>query len=195
MYRAYGSKRSDDLIVGDAYRLKRFVRLLCFEDEEEALASLKHYNIKVTQTDQGYVISWKANKFTEPIDPEKGTELQLFAKKMDKTIECRLGGASRLAICRGQVSGKGATLSLEQIRSLRERAQGVSGTSVTASAPIVDDTTRRELAAKVAKEKAELEQKHREERRKAQERAEHERLKQESGEKEAGRTSRRTNKN
>ena len=45
------------------------------------------------------MIFWRHANFREPADPAKGT------------IEAKLGGASRLAVCRGEVSGEGVALS------------------------------------------------------------------------------------
>jgi len=57
------------------------------------------------------IIVWKHSEFREPIDPEKGTMKKLHPQKMIRTIEAKILGATRLAICRGEVSGDGSTLS------------------------------------------------------------------------------------
>lgn len=106
--------------VDDQYPLKRLVRLLCFEDASEALATCRHYNITVEESPStnpnspsgsNAIIYWKRSPFRRPKDPEKGFTLTLPPHKMMWTIEAKLNGATRLAVCRGEVSGDGAALS------------------------------------------------------------------------------------
>lgn len=95
------------------------IRTLCFEDEEEAVAACQHYNITVkdakVKTQSGAqrvekIVFWKVTDFEDPIDPDKGTPIPLRPKKMVSTIERKRKGATRLAVCRGDVSGDGAFL-------------------------------------------------------------------------------------
>lgn len=93
------------------------MHLLCFEDLDEAKAACEHYNITVKSMKIGEnpdefkdFVFWRNTSFAEPRDPEKGNILILKPSKMDRVIESKLGGATRLAICRGEVSGSGASL-------------------------------------------------------------------------------------
>ena len=80
MSNTYGGKnRENGQPIYDAYPLRDLTRLLCFEDEEEAMAACKHYNISVKEalvkSSSGAVaklqmISWRTTDFTEPKDPE-----------------------------------------------------------------------------------------------------------------------------
>lgn len=117
MSKAFGARKKDTgEAIYDAYPLSRLVELLCFEDLEEARAACEHYNITVKQvksssSDQlSDIIFWKNSEFREPKHPEKGYVLPLPPRKMIRTIERKLNGATRLAVCRGEVSGEGATL-------------------------------------------------------------------------------------
>lgn len=122
MSRTYGGiVRKTKQTLEDQYPLKRLVRLLCFEDESEALEACTHYNITVEEaqvsnpnspsaTTQS-VVYWRRSSFRDPKDPEKGFVLTLKPRKMIRTIESKLNGATRLAVCRGEVSGEGAALS------------------------------------------------------------------------------------
>lgn len=103
--------------VNDAYPLEDLVHLLCFEDAEEAKEACEHYNITVKSTqhpdnpDQlADVIFWKESSFEEKRDPSKGSIIKLQPWKMNRVIESKLNGATKLAVCRGEVSGSGATL-------------------------------------------------------------------------------------
>ncbi len=122
MSRTYGGiARKTKQALEDQYPLRRLVRLLCFEDEEEAIAACRHYNItveevQVTNPDSSSpasqtIVYWKRSSFREPKDPEKDFVLSLKPRKMVRTIESKLNGATRLAVCRGEVSGEGAALS------------------------------------------------------------------------------------
>ena len=122
MCRAYGARqKGTDKTIYDQYPLERLVQLLCFEDADEARAACQHYNITVekinissssdpTKTGVMDVIFWKRSDFKEPKHPEKGFVLPLPPKKMMRTIEKKLAGVTRLAVCRGEVSGEGAVL-------------------------------------------------------------------------------------
>jgi len=120
MNKTYGTKKkvedSDGNItvenVSDAYPLKSLIRLLCYEDIDEARAACKHYNISVehVSTEDGSnstvdMIFWRKSEFREPRHPTKNSVIKLRPRKMIRTIESKTGGATRLAICRGEVSG------------------------------------------------------------------------------------------
>lgn len=108
MSRTYGAKhKTTGESFYDEYPLTNLVKLLCFEDEEEARTACTHYGITL----EGDIIRWRNSKFAEPRDPVKNIILNLKPKKMIRTIECKLKGATRLSVCRGGVSGEGATLS------------------------------------------------------------------------------------
>ncbi|KAL3925723.1 MAG: hypothetical protein SGILL_000202 [Bacillariaceae sp.] len=117
MSRTYGvvNKESGETIY-DQYPLDRLVKVLCFEDIPEAREACKFYNITVKQRKNQSgeikdVVYWRITKFKEPKHPEKGHVLRLQPRKMIRTIESKLNGVTRLAVCRGQVSGEGAALS------------------------------------------------------------------------------------
>ena len=108
MSRTYGTKlKPNGQPFLDEYPLEDLVKLLCYEDEEEASIACRHYGITV----EGDRVLWRHSKFGEPRDPEKGHIIPLKPKKMIRTIESKLHGATRLSVCRGGVSGEGATLS------------------------------------------------------------------------------------
>ncbi len=119
MGKSFGARKRDTgEAINDAYPLNRLVDLLCFEDLEEARVACHHYNITVKQVqvptasrdDVAEIIFWRASEFKEPTHPEKGFVIPLPPRKMTRTIERKLDGATRLAVCRGEVSGEGATL-------------------------------------------------------------------------------------
>jgi hypothetical protein len=118
MSKTYGTKKKDTGEgLYDQYLLKDLVHLLCFEDEEEARNACEHYNITVkrlplesTSREHADIIFWRNSNFQEPRDPAKGVLIRLIPKKMNRVIEKKISGATRLAICRGEVSGIGATL-------------------------------------------------------------------------------------
>ncbi len=135
MSRTFGAKKKD---TGegfyDQYPLADLVHLLAFEDLEEARNACNHYNITVEKIpladgskEDIDIVFWRGGKgFREPRDPEKGTTLSLKPRKMIRTIESKLNGATRLAICRGEVSGDGATLNANNAKNLKisqERAK------------------------------------------------------------------------
>lgn len=117
MSKTYGGRSKDkNEPIYDAYPLKDLVNLLCFEDVDEARSACVHYNITVKKVDMHdgiseEIVHWRHTAFKEPKDPDKGTTIPLRPRKMLKTIESKLNGATRLAVCRGQFSGDGATLS------------------------------------------------------------------------------------
>lgn len=118
MNRSFGGRKKDTgETIYDSYPLNRLVDLLCFEDLDEARAACAHYNITVRQVkvsssrdEVADVIFWRQSDFVEPTHPEKGFVIPLQPRKMNRTIERKLNGATRLAVCRGEVSGEGATL-------------------------------------------------------------------------------------
>ena len=117
MSRTFGAKRTNGEAINDEYPLSDLVRLLCYEDLEEARAACENYSITIkrvliSEGSDGAVdcIFWKHSSFSERKDPIKGSIISLNPKKMLRTIEIKHGGASRLAICRGEVSGEGSTL-------------------------------------------------------------------------------------
>lgn len=112
MARTYGFKKRDtNEALNDDYPLQKLVHLLCFEDLNEASAACRHYNItceKVSSSGNTSktidTIFWRRTEFKEPQDPSKGVVIPLRPWKMNRTIESKLGGATRLAVCRGEVS-------------------------------------------------------------------------------------------
>jgi hypothetical protein len=108
MSKVYGARhKTTGEAFFDSYPLERLVNLLCYEDESEASEACRHYGITV----EGDQVLWRHSKFREPRDPEKGIIIPLKPRKMIRTIESKLNGATRLSVCRGGVSGEGATLS------------------------------------------------------------------------------------
>lgn len=113
MSRTYGGRSKENEAIYDAYPLKSLARLLCFETLDEAREACKHYSITVkptkVRTSSGTsveeIVFWRQSSFCEPRDPDKGTLILLPPQKMLRTIERKLNGATRLAVCRGQVSG------------------------------------------------------------------------------------------
>jgi hypothetical protein len=122
MSKTYGARRKENgENIYDAYPLKKLAQILCFEDMDEARDACRHYNITVKEmkvkssSSPGHssiaeIVFWRASEFKEAKDPEKGTVLPLRPKKMLKYIESKLMGATRLGVCRGEVSGEGASL-------------------------------------------------------------------------------------
>lgn len=127
MSKTFGTRRKDDgEPFFDSYPLKDLVRLFCFESADEARKACQHFNIAVgeeevkatisSQKDTGTkkvvleVIRWRKSDWRDPRDPSKGTRIGLSPRKMIRTIESKLNGATRLAICRGDVSGEEATI-------------------------------------------------------------------------------------
>ena len=135
MSRTFGVRRKDTgESIYDHYPLQDLVHLLCFENLEEARNACEHYNITVKSmkvsedSDQAFdIVFWRKTDFKEPRDPEKGTLLHLRPWKMNRVIESKLGGTTRLGICRGEVSGAGVTLdqsfSVANTKRLEEAAK------------------------------------------------------------------------
>ena len=114
MYKAYGARNASGGVGHDQYPLAQLVNLLCFEDLDECRNACNHFNIKIKNNEyDGKIIEticWKRSKFRERKDPEKGVIVPLPPRKMIRTIESKLNKATRLGICRGEVSGEGAAL-------------------------------------------------------------------------------------
>jgi SAC3/GANP family len=122
IHKTFGGKSKEGIGIHDTYPLKRLTSLLCFEDDEEARAACAHYNITVDKDERGQeTIFWKRTSFREPKDPEKGTAIPLRPRKMLKTIESKLNGATRLAVCRGDTSGAESHLSPDQVQLIMNR--------------------------------------------------------------------------
>eukprot|EP00984_Skeletonema_dohrnii_P008702 scaffold3246_cov104-Skeletonema_dohrnii-CCMP3373.AAC.4 len=139
MSRVYGAKhKTTGEAFYDSYPLEKLVNLLCYEDESEATEACRHYGITV----EGDQVLWRHSKFREPRDPVKQLIIPLKPRKMIRTIESKLSGATRLSVCRGGVSGQGATLSNEP-------------TSVDAEALLKDrQKAQEEMKQKLAEAKA-----------------------------------------
>jgi hypothetical protein len=118
MNKSFGARKKETgEAIYDAYPLNRLMDLLCFEDLDEARAACAHYSITVkqvkvssTRDEVADVVFWRQSDFKEPTHPEKGFVIPLQPRKMARIIERKLNGATRLAVCRGEVSGEGATL-------------------------------------------------------------------------------------
>jgi len=117
--------------VHDSYPLNDFIHLLCFEDMNEARNACKHFNIflekvevraqdkngsKITNVEE--VILWKRSDFREPRDESKGTIIQLKPRKMIRTIESKLKGATRLAVCRSEDTAIRSSSSNNSVKSI-----------------------------------------------------------------------------
>lgn len=120
--------------VYDQYPLKELVRLLCFEDVDEARDACKHYGIVVkemrikgsSKTTTAEIVFWKKQPFRIPKDPEKGTVKTLSPRKMMRTIEYKVRGATRLGICRGQVSNTMATTQASSSTMVQTQGKAVA---------------------------------------------------------------------
>lgn len=122
MHRTYGGKHKDGSNIYDTYPLRHLTTLLCFEDDDEARTACRHYNITIKTEENGIdMIYWKTTSFREAKDPEKGTIISLRPRKMIKTIEGKLKGATRLAVCRGELSGTESYLSPTAIQVVLAR--------------------------------------------------------------------------
>lgn len=122
MSKTYGARKKDTgETIYDSYPLQHLRDLLCYEDLDEAREACKHYNITVkpmkvpSSSDPSgskvvEFIFWRKSDFKEPVHPEKGFNIPLQPRKMVRTIESKLKGATRLGVCRGEVSGEGAAL-------------------------------------------------------------------------------------
>ena len=162
--KTYGARTKDNEAVYDAYPLKTLVRVLCFEDLDEARAACKHFNITVKEVEvkssSGLrvedIIFWRQSSFREPKDPEKGFTIPLKPRKMIRTIESKLNGATRLAVCRGAVSGEGSSLGED---SITVRA-GSNRVGPAEHQQLLDEMRKREeIATKVCLQKEEERQK------------------------------------
>ncbi len=134
MSKTFGARKKDSLeVFYDEYPLEDLVHLLAFEDADEAKQACHHFNITVEKrpltegtNELVEMVLWRTGRgFKERKDPEKGTTIPLKPRKMIRTIESKLRGATRLAICRGEVSGITASLnaseSPEAMMLLKER--------------------------------------------------------------------------
>lgn len=150
MSKTFGVRSSATEAIYDAYPLRDLMRLLCFEDIEEARNACQHYNItckemKIKTSASGTriedIVFWRATKFRVPTDAEKGTIVQLRPKKMIKTIESKLNGATRLAVCRGEVSAFGASPTDREFPLVSAQSQNVA---------LKEDTVKRNSGEEVA---------------------------------------------
>ncbi len=166
---SYGARnKNTGEAMYDIYPLERLMHVLCFEDMTEARKTCEFYNIAVkdcTSQRTGevrQVIFWKGSKFRVPKDPEKGHTLHLKPQKMLRTIESKLNGATRLAICRGEVSGKGASLVSAKSTNLNAGAvpftPGASFSMVAKPSDVDPEGKARELMMKKKLEQAKREQ-------------------------------------
>lgn len=197
--KAYGARNKEtNEAMYDLYPLKRLIKMLCFEDADEARAACAHYNITVqgyhpskSQPDLvDYVIKWRQTSFKEARHPTKGTVLKLKPRKMIRTIEVKTQGATRLAICRGIVSmtpreSPAKSVSASHSKSATSTPPQIAPVAATVSVPVIDqqrDSPSQPLVEAEEKEKAHLraeyEQRKAEEHRKRKE-AEKEKLRKE----------------
>lgn len=128
MSRTYGGRSRENEPIHDAYALKHLTELLCFEDDDETKLACQHFNITVKSISGVETIFWKQSPFKEPKDPEKDTLIRLLPRKMLRTIESKINGVTRLAVCRGETSGEGACIASssniqESASSLQERTE------------------------------------------------------------------------
>jgi len=178
----YGARSKTGETMYDQYPLERLVHVLCFEDMKEAKKTCEFYNVKVSEyTSQRTgevkeIILWKGSKFRIPKDAEKGFSLRLKPKKMTRTIESKLNGATRLAVCRGEVSGKGAAL-FDPAKSSNLNPKAVSfmpQSKVPTEAKTIDvpkfDAETHELLMKKKLEEAKLKERKEKERKALEER-------------------------
>lgn len=203
MGKAFGARKKDTgEAIYDAYPLNRLIELLCFEDVDEARVACQHYNITVkqvqvsaSQDEVADVIFWRASEFKEPTHPEKGFVLPLQPKKMTRIIERKLQGATRLAVCRGEVSGEGATLGTSSTFQAYTSSSSVTSSQVDTTSPIpsVEEDRakaaallkRQQMAAANLEQEALLRQQERQRIEKEQKKEEEERLKREAEERKA----------
>lgn len=144
--------------------MKDLVRNLCFEDEEEALAACKHYNITVKEVkvksssgavSNARMIFWRTTDFSEPKDPEKGFPIPLRPTKLVSTIERKRKGATRLAVCRGDVSGEGAFLRGTETQSTMKNMafEELAKKQAQALAAMKSEEEQRERSGQIEKER------------------------------------------
>lgn len=182
MSRSYGTRRSkeDSSSVYDKYKLTDLIRLLCFEDEIEALDACRHFGITVVDSHssamdddkstsgeesfaeskkgatlsksyQGKYIRWRYSRFHEPIDPVKGCKIPLRTRKMARTIESKLSGATRLAVCRGDMSTYQATEIFMTTRSINKHEDETKYVKASSSPPSQHTATPSPPARRVQK--------------------------------------------
>ena len=202
MSRSYGGKSREGKNHYDKYPLSRLRDMLCFESIEEAREACQHYNVTVVAGDDGgryggEWIEWRKSSFKEKTDPKKGHIIPLRSLKMNRTIESKRMNATRLAVCRGEVSGEGSTLShvvrppgtmslqermaaqQEQQQRLateaEERAKDAARLQQQREAAEKIEAERRRKATEVAAKAEEMARKEREEQQRRQEQEERER--------------------
>jgi hypothetical protein len=182
--KTYGgrSKETNEPIY-DAYPLKTLARVLCFETLDEALHACKHYNITVKEREVDSssgvrleeIVHWRRTSFKEPKDPRKGTIIPLKPRKMVRIIEGKLRGVTRLAVCRGEVSGIGSFISGEpaptsvQVDSSKPQMKAGTFLTVEQGRSDMEDTKQTEdddVRIRLQKEELERKLKQREEERK-----------------------------
>jgi chemotaxis protein histidine kinase CheA len=150
MSKTYGAKhKTTGESFYDEYPLDNLVDLLCFEDEEEARIACAHYGITL----EGNIIRWRNSKFAEPKDPVKNITLTLKPKKMMRTIECKLNGATRLSVCRGGVSGEGATLGSSESTS-QNAEQAKAKAAEQAKKDAIEKARQQKLMEKLKQDEA-----------------------------------------
>lgn len=177
--KTYGGRTKDGEIAYDSYPLRRLTGLLCYEDDDETRAACHHYNITVVEEGRGReTINWKQTPFREPKDPEKGTVILLRPRKMMKTIESKLKGATRLGVCRGELSGEGSFLLAAQVQPVR-------GLSLQNSVQAATSGTTQAQAEALGIQKMEDEDRERNSARKRQDEEESQRIEDERRQKES----------
>ena len=168
MSKTFGARMKTGDGVYDAYPLDELVQLLCFEDTEEAKEACSHYNITVKPVPNPVnpslcvdTIFWRHTDFKEKRDPSKGTILTLQPRKMIRVIESKLNGATRLAVCRGEVSGKGATIdgpvTKSPRKSIEKDARKMLERSESSRKRIQEERIQRERRIAEAQKRAEAE--------------------------------------
>lgn len=202
MSKTFGARKKDTGEgIYDAYPLTRLTELLCFQDVDEARAACQHYNITVktmklssSRDETAEVIFWRGSDFKEPKHPVKGFVLPLQPKKISRIIERKLNGATRLAVCRGEVSGEGATLHEVPRRPVALAAPAPALENLNRSESLIAASEKENAAALLRQQQQEVarlaeESKRDEESKKRREeeekRREQERLRREAAEKEA----------
>lgn len=205
MSRSFGGKNREGKNAYDKYPLSRFRDLLCYESTDEAREACRHYNIAVVTGEDGgrydgEWIEWRKTPFKEKTDPKKGHIIPLRPLKMNKTIESKRTNATRLAVCRGEVSGDGSTLSRvvrqpgamssqERVAALQEqqrrlaagaeqRGKDAARLQQQKEAAEREQAERQRKAAEAAARAEELAHKQQEEQRRRQEEEEKERQRQ-----------------
>jgi len=148
MSKTYGAqKRDTGEGLNDSCRLDDLVKLLFFEDLEEATNACKHYNIKVDKVSlspspavratamtwtadpnnkEVDMILWKTTEFKESLCPKRSDRLPLAPLKMKRTIESKVNSVTRLGVCRGQISGLGDTLAERELKRTLSRSRSTA---------------------------------------------------------------------